>query len=294
MRVFVTGASGWVGAAVVKELLEAGHRVTGLARSEQGVAQVRAAGADAVFGTVGDLDLLARQAGDADGVIHTAFHHDFSNFAASCAEDRRAIDALGAALLGTTKPLLVTSGLAMLADGRLATEDDRPPANGRMPRVSEATADAWAARGVHASTVRLAPSTHGTGDHGFVPALIGMAREKGKAAYIGDGANRWAGVHRFDAARLYRLALEHGGIGRHWHAVADEGVAFRDIAAAIGRGLGVPVTALTADEAPAHFGWMAGFAGLDMAASSARTRAALGWAPRERGLLEDIERGGYF
>lgn len=295
MRVFVTGASGWVGSTVVRELLAAGHEVTGMVRSSDGAASVEAAGATALRATLDDLDLMRRAAGEADGVVHTAFNHDFSNFAANCEQDRRAIEALGSALEGTSKSLVVTSGLALLAKGRLANEDDRPPAPGpQMPRASEAAADALAARGVHVSVVRLPPSVHGSGDHGFVPMLIDLARAKGRAAYVGEGANRWGGVHRLDAARVFRLALERGGIGVRWHAVADEGVPFCDIAGAIARGLDVPLTPLSPEEAPAHFTWMAGFAGLDMAASSARTRELLGWTPTQPGLLQDIERGGYF
>ncbi|WP_036172452.1 SDR family oxidoreductase [Massilia sp. 9096] len=295
MRVFVTGANGWVGSSVVKELLGAGHTVTGMVRSSAGAATVEAAGAAVVCADLDDLVAMRRAAGAADGVIHTAFNHDFSNFAKGCEQDRRAIEALGSALKGTTKPLVVTSGLALLASGRPALESDRPPAPGpHYPRASEAAADALVALGVHASVVRLAPSVHGTGDHGFVPMLINLAKEKGSAAYIGEGANRWAGVHRLDAARLFRLALEHGGIGERWHAVQDEGVPLRDIAAVIARRLEVPLAPLTPEQAQDHFGWMAPFAGIEMAASSARTREALGWAPRERTLLEDIEQGGYF
>jgi len=299
MRVFVTGASGWVGSAVVEELLAAGHEVAGMVRSDAGAAGVEAAGASVVRADLDDLDAMRRAAGAADGVIHTAFNHDFSNFAKGCEQDRRAIEALGSALEGSSKPLLVTSGLALLASGRLATEEDRPPGPGpHYPRASEAAADALVARGVHASVVRLAASVHGAGDHGFVPMLIGLAREKGASACIGEGANRWPGVHRLDAARLFRLALEHSdsnsSSGHRWHAVHDEGVPLREIAAAIARRLDVPLTALTQEQAPAHFGWMTPFAGIDMAASSARTRELLGWAPRERSLLEDLEQAGYF
>lgn len=295
MRVFVTGASGFVGSAVVRELLAHGHDVLGLARSDAGAADVAAAGAQVRRGTIEDLDGLRAAAAACDGVIHTAFDHDFSKFAEGCEKDRRAIEALGSALEGTRKPLLVTSGLALQVRDRLATEDDVPPPPGpAMPRVSEAAAAALAARGIHASAVRLPPSVHGDGDHGFVPLLIGIAREKGRAAYIGEGANRWGGVHRLDAARVFRLALEQGARGVRYHAVADEGIRFRDIAAIIARRLDVPLAGLAPEEAAAHFGWFTHFAGMDLAASSRQTREVLGWAPRARTLLEDLENGGYF
>lgn len=295
MRVFVTGATGFVGSAVVQELLANGHEVLGLTRSDAGAASLEASGAHVHRGALEDLDSLRRGAAAADGVIHTAFDHDFAHFAQGCEKDRRAIEALGSALEGSTRPLLVTSGLALLAQGRLATEDDAPPAPGAaMPRVSEATAAALAARGIYASTVRLAPSVHGDGDHGFVPMLIGIARDKGRAAFIGEGTNRWSGVHRLDAARLFRLALEHGARGARYHAVADEGIAFRDIAAIIARRLDVPLTQLSPQEAAAHFGWFTHFAGMDLAASSVQTRALLGWEPRERTLPDDLAHGRYF
>lgn len=296
MHVFVTGASGWVGSSVVKELLAAGHTVTGMARSDEGAASVEAAGARVVRATLDDLDAMRRAAREADGVIHTAFNHDFSRFAENCEQDRRAIEALGSALEGTNRPLVVTSGLALLsAPGEIATEDDLPPAPGpQYPRASEATAALLAARGVNASTVRLPPSVHGAGDHGFVPMLINLAREKGAVATIGEGANRWAGVHRLDAARVFRLALERAEKGARYHAVHDEGVPLRDIAAVIARRLGLPLTPLTPEQAPAYYGWMAPFAGIHMAASSARTREVLGWAPREATLLEELDSERYF
>ena len=292
MRVFVTGATGFVGSAVVQELLSAGHQVLGLSRSEAGAAGLRAAGAEVLQGSLQDLDSLRRGAEQAEAVAHLAFNHDFSRFAENCEDDARAIKAMGAVLEGSAKPMLVTSGLALQRSGDLATEQDLPAPH--FPRQSEEAAAEMAARGVRISAVRLSPTTHGRGDHGFTPTLIRIAREKGAAAYIGEGRNRWAAVHRTDAARLYRLALEQGVDGGPFHAVAEEGIPFKDIAAAIGRGLGVPVVSVSAEEAEAHFGWFARFAGFDVPASAARTRARLGWAPKGLGLLEDMERSGYF
>jgi len=295
MRVFVTGATGWVGSAVVDELIGAGHQVVGLSRSKDKAGALQASGAEVVEGVVGDLDLLKAQADGADAVVHTAFNHDFSRFAANAEEDRRAIEALGSALQGSDRPLLATSGFAMLDGPRPATEEARPPApSGVFPRASETATEAQAARGVRAGVVRLSPSVHGPGDHGFIPILIGIAREKGVSAYIGDGQNRWAGVHRLDAAKVYRLALEKGVPLPRYHAAAEEGVPFREIAEAIGRGLGVPVESRSPEAAQDHFGWFAAFAGLDMSASSKRTRELLDWTPSQSGLIEDIENAGYF
>lgn len=295
MRVFVTGATGFVGAAVVKELIGNGHQVVGLARSDAGAASLEQVGAQVLRGALEDVDLLQRGAGAADGVIHTGFNHDFSRFAENCALDRRAIEALGAGLAGTRKPLLVTSGTALVAPGRLATEQDAPhPVIEAFPRASEHVAEALAARGIHASVVRLPPSVHGENDHGFVPILIGIAREQGIAAYVGEGANRWPSVQRFDAARVYRLALERAARGERYHAVAEEGVPFHAIAAAIARRLGVPLESKSVEAAAAHFGWFSRFAGIDAPASSAWTREVLGWEPQGTTLLEDVDSERYF
>lgn len=289
MRVFLTGATGWVGSALVTELLAAGHTVTGLARADGKAAALAATGATVVRGTLDDHDTLRTAASTADAVIHTAFSHDFSRFADGCAQDGRAIETLGAALEGSDRPLFVTSGVMSLAVGRPGTEADVPIAHPSYPRVSEATARALAVRGVRATTIRLAPSVHGVGDTGFIPILAAHARKTGVSAFIGEGRNRWSAVHRQDAARLYRLALEHGATELAYHAIAEEGVALRDIATVIGRRLNLPVESRPAD----HFGWMAGFAAADMSASSVHTRALLGWTPTGPDLLTDIAQPNY-
>lgn len=286
MHVFVTGATGWVGSAVVDDLIGAGHQVTGLVRSEDKAAALAANGVRVVRGTLADIEVLQRAADAADAVVHTAFEHDFSRFAENCEQDRRVIEALGASLRGSARPLLVTSGLLGLAPG--AHETDLP--NSGSPRKSESAARALAEQGVRAATVRLAPSVHGLGDHGFVPILVRMAKQTGVSAYLGEGGNRWSGVHRRDAARVYRLALESGVTSPVYHAVADEAVAFKAIAETIGKRLGVPVESRDRE----HFGWFAMMAGADMSVSSAYTRELLDWTPQGPGLLADIDQPGYY
>lgn len=296
MRVFVTGASGFVGSAVVAELVSFGHEVRGLVRSADAAARLTQAGAQPLLGTLEDAQVLRAGADWAEGVIHTAFHHDFSQFAQACALDQQAIETLGERLVGSQRPLLVTSGLARLAHGRPATENDPPPPRSdAYPRVSEAAAQALQSRGVRAATVRLPPSVHGAGDHGFVPMLIQIARQRGASAYVGDGLNSWSAVHRLDAARVYRLALESEDAGSRLHAVGEEGIAFREIAEAIGRGLGLPTVSLSPQEAGAHFGaWFSHFPAAELSAASQATRERLGWTPSHPGLLEELSEGFYF
>lgn len=295
MRVFVTGATGFVGSAVVQALLQAGHQVLGLARSEASAQALTDAGADVHRGSIEDLQSLASGAAQADGVIHTAFIHDFSQFLENCEKDRLAIGALGAALKGTDKPLIVTSGTALVSNGHLATENDLPDPQGRNPRIaSDQAAAALAEQGVHVSLVRLPPSVHGAGDHGFVPMIIAMAREKGESAYIGAGQNLWPAVHRLDAARVFVLALEKGASNAIYHANSEQGVPFCEIATLIGKHLNLPVVSKNAQEAGEHFGWFTHFASLNNPTSSQITREVLGWKPEHQDLLTDIDTAGYF
>ncbi|MFZ6780395.1 SDR family oxidoreductase [Undibacterium sp. Ji83W] len=295
MRVFVTGATGFVGTAVVQELIQAGHQVLGLARSDAAAAALLAAGAEVQRGDLEDLASLRRGVANADGVIHTGFIHDFARFQAVCETDERAIEAIGAELAGSNRPFIVTSGAALVAPGRMATEADLHQAkSATYPRASEHAAMVLAANGVNASVVRLPPSVHGAGDHGFVPILINLAREKGVSAYVDEGLNRWTAVHRQDAAKVYRLALERASAGARYHAIAEEGIAFKEIAEVIGRHLHIPVVAKSGEDAAKHFGWFAGFAKIDCPASSQLTREALGWQPEQTGLIADIETADYF
>ncbi len=292
MRVFVTGATGFVGSAIVPELIGAGHQVLGLARSDSAAAFLTASGADVQRGSLDDLESLRKGAAAVDGVIHAGFNHDFANYVAAAETDRLAIETLGAVLAGSDRLFIVTSGTALASPGRAATEDD--PANPALPRKSEQAAASAAAGGARVSVLRLPPSVHGDGDHGFLPLLIRIAREKGVSAYVGNGLNRWAAVHRLDAAHLYRLVLEDRPAALRYHAVADEGVPFREIAQVIGRRLSIPTVSKSGEEAAGHFGWFANFAGLDCPASSAQTQQRLAWRPTQSSLIPDIDRPGYF
>jgi nucleoside-diphosphate-sugar epimerase len=307
MRIFVTGASGWVGSAVVPELIGAGHQVTGLARTDASAAALTGAGAQVLHGTLDDLDTLRSAAAESDGVIHLAFKHDIAftgDFQGAAQADRGAIETFGEALAGSGRPFVIASGLLGLAPGRVATERDdghapgspaADPDSGPAMRLANAEMTlSFASRDVRSSVLRLPPTVHGQGDNGFMAALIGMARGRGLAGYLGDGSNRWPAVHRFDAAQLFRLAVEQAPAGSVLHAVGDEGVPIRDIAEVIGRHLGVPVASIPAEQAGEQFGFLAGFIGLDSPASAALTRELLGWQPTHPGLIEDLDKGHYF
>jgi nucleoside-diphosphate-sugar epimerase len=293
MRVFVTGAAGFIGTATTRELIAHGHEVLGLARSDANAAALEKLGASVHRGSLQDLESLRKGARETDGTIHLAFIHDFSKFAENGQIDKRAIEAMGDALEGSNKPFIVTSGTGLVAAGQLATEDKRP-ASPHVPRVSEQAGLAYASRGVRAMAMRL-PQVHGeAGKAGLITYLVDIARQKGVVPYVGDGSNRWAAAHRLDVARLYRLALEKGVTDGIYHAVGEEGVPMREIADVLARASGLPVRSIRQDEAAAYFGPLAMFAGLDMPASSARTQAELGWKPTEIGLIADIGRPGYF
>ncbi len=305
MRIFVTGASGWIGSAVVPELIDSGHEVVGLARSEASAAALTAAGAKVQRGTLDDLDTLRNAAAESDGVIHLAFKHDIAfsgDFPGAADADRRAVETFGDALAGSDRPFVIASGLLGLSPGRVATEADghgvtpAAVAAGSGPQTRLATAEltlSFASRGVRSSILRLPPTCHGDGDNGFVASLVGIARDKGVSGYLGEGSNRWPAVHRLDAARLFRLALEEAPAGSTLHAVADEGVPTREIAEVIGRHLDLPVVSISPEEA-GHFAHLAHFFGLDSPASSDLTRQMLGWQPVHQGLIEDLEEGHYF
>jgi nucleoside-diphosphate-sugar epimerase len=295
MRVFVTGASGWIGSATVDELLAAGHEVTGLARSDASAAAIQAKGAQVRRGDLDDLASIRAGAEAADAVIHLANKHDFSNMAASAAAERAAVQTIGDALAGTNRPFLLASGVAGLAQGRPSTEDDPSPFYGPdSPRGgSENFAFEFVDRGVHTVSLRFAPTVHGTGDHGFIAVIAAVAREKGVSGYPGDGTNRWAAVHRSDAARLVALGLAKAPAGARLHAVAEEGIPTRDIAEAIGRAFDLPVTSIAPDDVQGHFGWISTFFAMDLTATSAKTRELLGWAPTGPTLIEDLDAGAY-
>jgi nucleoside-diphosphate-sugar epimerase len=295
MRVFVTGATGFIGSKIVPELIKAGHQVLGLTRSAAGAEALIASGAQAHRGTLEDPDSLRSGAAKADGVIHCAFDHDFSNFVANCEKDMRVIEAMGAALAGSDRPLVITSGTGMGSPGhgQLAREDIFSLEHPNPRKASEIAGAAQLAAGVNVSVVRL-PQVHDTVKQGLITPLVQVAREKGVSAYVGEGLNRWPAAHILDVARLYRLALERREPGARYHAVDEEGVTARDIAEALGRGLKVPAVRLSVEEAADHFGWLGMFVGLDMPASSAQTRTALGWKPTGPRLLTDLEQMRYF
>jgi nucleoside-diphosphate-sugar epimerase len=294
MRVFVTGATGFIGTAIVQELLGAGHQVLGLARSEASAQKLIDAGAEVHRGDLEDLDSLRSGASSADGVIHAGFIHDFTRFPEVCQVDKTAIETIGDVLASSQRPFVVTSGTALVSPGKLATEDIIPPFNPAWPRASEQAADAVAARGVRASVIRLSPSVHGDEDRqGFIPILVNIARQKGVSAYVGEGLNRWNAVHRLDAAHLYRLALENAVPEARYHAAAEEAITVRTIAEAIGKQLNIPVVSVTPEAAAEHFDWFAHMAAIDCPTSSNWTKKQLNWHPTHSTLLADIENGIY-
>ncbi|MCM3804911.1 SDR family oxidoreductase [Streptomyces sp. DR7-3] len=300
MRIFVTGASGWIGSALVPELIDAGHQVIGLARSDSSAAALTAAGAEVVRGTLDDLDVLSTATTAADGVIHLAFKHDIAftgDYQGAAEADRRAVDTFADALAGTDRPFVLASGLVGLKSGQVSTERDMPTVNGTPASLRSATATAalaLASRGVRSSVVRLSPTCHGEGDNGFMAHLVATARAKGVSGYLGDGDQRWPAVHRLDAARLFRLAVEKAPAGAVLHGVAEEGIALRDIAEVIGRHLDVPTASVAPEAAAEHFTWLSDFVALDSPASNALTRELLDWRPTHPGLLEDLDKGHYF
>ena len=295
MRVFVTGASGFVGSAVVKELLQAGHQVLGMVRSAAAAEVLIKAGAEAHHGNLDDLESIKKGAAQCDAVIHTAFNHDFSRYKENCENDRKVIAALGEALAGSGSPLVITSGIGLLKQDRLLTENDSPSGSDVTPRAAtDEAAAAVAAQGINTYIVRLPVTVQDKGDHGFIPMVIGLVKEKGTSVYIGEGHNRWPAVHRLDAAVLYRLIIEKQPEQKVFHAVAEEGIPFRQIAIAIGQGLQVPVVRKDGQDAEAHFGWFKHFAAIDCAASSEQTRKCLGWEPSQPGLFDDLVPGVYF
>src|ERR1700712_5185012 len=294
MRVFVTGASGWIGSAAVSELISSGHEVVGFARSDTAAAAVAALGAEVLRGDLGDLDSLRAGAAASDGVVHLGYNHDFSQMGQAAETDLGAIDAIGSALEGTGRPLVIASGTLGLAPGRVGTEEDSPDPGGH-PRIANALAAlSFAERGVRSVVVRFAPTVHGPGDHGFIAVLVGIAREKGVSGYIEEGVNRWPAVHRLDAGKLVSLAVLEGPAGSVLHATAEEGVPTRAIAEAIGRGLGLPVVSVPAEQAMDHFSWLGRFFGADAPASNTITRQLMGWTPTHPGLIADLDEGSYF
>jgi len=294
MRIFLTGATGFIGSAIVPELINAGHQVLGLTRSDAGAESLKAAGAEVHRGDIEDLESMRSGAAKVDGVIHTAFNHNFSTFIANCEQDRKVIEAMGDVLAGSDRPLIITSGTGMgsAAPGQPATEDHYNPNHQNPRKASEEAGASVSARGVNVSVVRL-PQVHDTVKQGLITPAVQMAREKGVSAYVGNGLNRWPAAHVLDVARLYRLALEKHEAGSRYNAVAEEGISMREIAEVIGRGLKVPTVSLTPEEAPAHFGWLGMFAGFDMPASSALTQQRLGWHPTGPGLIADLEQMKY-